>query len=230
MSSKPLDTSCIVETPEGVEFSASVVGPIPRILAYTVDLLWRTLIIFLIGIAALFIGQAGVGFLLISTFLLEWFYPVFFEVFKNGQTPGKKAFGLRVVNDDFTPVNWSNSCIRNLLRAVDFLPSMYVFGLISMVLTKRFQRLGDLAAGTLVIYQLPEKAFESDDDVTAKPPSFSLSSDEQLSFANFSLRAGAISKSRQVELANILKPTLRKEGEPALNELKSIGAWLLGKK
>ena len=227
-----LDTSCTVETPEGVEFSSSVAGPVPRVLAYSIDLLWRSLIILVLSICAIFLHEVGIGIILISTFLLEWFYPVYFEVFKNGQTPGKKVYGIKVVNEDFTPVTFANSCIRNLLRAADFLPFFYAFGLVSMACGNKFQRLGDLAAGTIVTYQLKDQNWGDieSQNITPAPPKFVLSLDEQRSYANFLLRTDVLSDSRQIELANILEPVLDKEGERALRELKSIGAWLLGKK
>lgn len=229
-SVQQLDTRCTVETPEGIEFGLSVAGPIPRVLAYFIDLCWRTLIIALIGVLSMIFGKLGAGFFLISTFFLEWFYPVYFEIFKNGQTPGKKRYGLRVVNDNFTPVTWGNSCIRNLLRSADFLPFCYIFGLISMAVSAKFQRLGDMAAGTLVVYVSEEDQQSLPETIGAKPPSVSLTIEEQLSFSSFILRSKEISESRQLELANILQPVLKKDGPEALQELKSIGAWLLGKK
>lgn len=229
-SFQQLDTRCTVETPEGIAFDSSVAGPVPRVLAYFIDLCWRTLIIVLVGVLTTIFGKLGAGFFLISTFFLEWFYPVYFEIFRDGQTPGKKRYGLRVVNDNFTPVTWGNSCIRNLLRSADFLPFCYIFGLISMAVSGKFQRLGDMAAGTLVVYVSKEDQQNRPDTVGAKPPSVSLTAEEQHSFSSFILRSEVISESRQLELANILQPVLKKDGPEALQELKSIGAWLLGKK
>ena len=68
-----------------------------------------------------------------------------------GQTPGKKVLGISVINDDLSPVTLGTSMVRNLLRTVDFLPLFYLAGLVCMLSNQRFQRLGDLAAGTLVI-------------------------------------------------------------------------------
>lgn len=225
-----LDTRCTVETPEGIEFDSAVVGPVPRVLAYSIDFLWRALFLFVLSIVAGILGRLGEGIFLIAYFLLEWFYPVFFEVFKNGQTPGKKSMGIRVVNEDFTPVSLGASCVRNLLRAADILPFAYMLGLISIALSKRFQRLGDLAAGTIVIYVENDLFGVSPESIVAKPPSETLNGDEQKTIANFTLRTTIISESRQVELANILKPIHKKEGKAALEYMKSIGAWFLGGK
>ena len=96
----------------------------------------------------------GQGLMLLGFFLLEWFYPVFFEL-RSGATPGKRAMGLRVVHDDGTPVGAVASVIRNLLRVADFLPLFYAAGLVSCLVDRDFRRLGDLAAGTLVVHSEP---------------------------------------------------------------------------
>ncbi|KAG1694874.1 hypothetical protein GQR58_006816 [Nymphon striatum] len=122
-------------------------------LAWTIDILIRLAINGVFYAALAFFGKTGLGIALILTFLLEWFYPVYFELFKRGQTPGKKMFNLYVTMDDASPISPGASIIRNLLRFVDFLPLLYGFGFISMLLTKRFQRLGDLVAGTVVLHK-----------------------------------------------------------------------------
>jgi hypothetical protein len=85
-------------------------------------------------------------------FLFYWGYYIFFEMLWNGQTPGKRWTGLRVIRTDGTPITLSESLIRNLTRIVDFLPAAYGVGIITMFIDKRSRRLGDLAAGTLVIH------------------------------------------------------------------------------
>lgn len=78
MNDRPLlDTRYRVETPEGIDFSAAIAGPVPRLLAYCIDFGWRCLVYLLIGLASAFSGDVGTGLFLISAFLLEWFYPVF---------------------------------------------------------------------------------------------------------------------------------------------------------
>ena len=105
-----------------------------------------------LGMLLPLLGGAGMGLWLILMFLMEWFYPVLFEVLARGQTVGKMALGIRVLCDDGTPVGWYQSTVRNFLKFVDFLPVLYGAGLLSMLLQKDFKRLGDLAAGTLVVY------------------------------------------------------------------------------
>ncbi|MCP4597235.1 RDD family protein [Neptuniibacter sp.] len=227
--SELLDTSNSIETPEGIEFTSVIAGPVPRILAYLIDFGWRCLFYIVLAIITAFIGDVGVGFFLVLTFLTEWFYPVFFEVFRNGQTPGKKSLNLKVVNDDLTPVNGSSSVIRNLLRSADFIPSLYLFGIISMVLSKKFQRLGDMAAGTIVIYVNVEQHSKTDSSVHAAPPEIPLTAEERKAITNFRNRSDVISESRQVELTDILEPITGTTGSEGLNKIKAISAWLLGR-
>ena len=78
-------------------------------------------------------GLVEEGAAFVTVFLLEWFYPVFFEVYRNGATPGKQALNLAVVQDDGIPVGWSASMVRNLLRTADLLPFLYGCGLLSMM-------------------------------------------------------------------------------------------------
>ena len=83
--------------------------------------------------------------------IFYWGYYVFFEMLWNGQSPGKRWVGLRVIRTDGTPITLSEALIRNLVRIVDFLPATYGVGIITMFIDKQSRRLGDLAAGTLVV-------------------------------------------------------------------------------
>ncbi|MCI0552028.1 MAG: RDD family protein, partial [Anaerolineae bacterium] len=85
-------------------------------------------------------------------FIFYWGYYIFFEIFWNGQSPGKRRVGIRVIRTDGTPITLSESLIRNLTRAVDFLPAAYGIGIITMFIDKQSRRLGDLAAGTIVVH------------------------------------------------------------------------------
>ena len=152
-ASPPLDTRLRVETPEGVDLLLSPAGPLVRSRAFVVDLALRGALA-LAGFALLGkFGKLGVGFGLILLFLLNWWYMVLFEVLNQGCTPGKRLLGLCVVHEDGTPVGWGASLLRNLLRFVDMLPLGYCCGLLASLASPRFQRLGDLAAGTLVIHR-----------------------------------------------------------------------------
>jgi uncharacterized RDD family membrane protein YckC len=223
-----LDTLHLVETPEGIDLQSELAGPVVRALAYLIDILIRSLILTLLSIVLAFAGVAGVGGILIVSFLLEWFYPVWFEVYRNGQTPGKKYMGIAVVNDDLTPITLSSSIIRNLLRFVDFLPFGYLAGLTTMVLTRRFQRLGDLAASSLVIYRNPTREHSALRDETPQPPPVPLSVEDQIAIIAFTERHQELSAARQEELADILSEITHKRGDKNIRYLRSIGNWLLG--
>lgn len=91
------------------------------------------------------------GVVLLTAILFGWTYFILLEWLWNGQTLGKRVFGLRVINEDGSPARFVAVLVRNLVRVVDFLPGFYGFGLLAIVLSSRSQRLGDLAAGTFVV-------------------------------------------------------------------------------
>lgn len=222
-----LDTYRAIETPEGVELRLRVAGPVVRSLAWVIDLLIRGGVYFVLAIVLSQLGKFGIGLLLLSLFLFEWFYPVLFEVYRHGQTPGKRALGLRVVDDDGSPVNWSASMIRNLLRFVDFLPVMYGFGLVSMLLHADFKRLGDIAAGTRVVYQDGKSQPPTVPDDAAQAPRQRLTLDEQRAVISFAERARSLSPERTTELAGIVAPQATPTA--AIHQLYATANWLLGK-
>jgi hypothetical protein len=166
--------------------------------------------------------------MLVLAFLLEWFYPVAFEVWRNGQTPGKRRFGLAVVNQDLTPVRLDAALVRNLLRAVDFLPFAYLGGLLGMSASRRFQRLGDMAAGTVVVHRPPLAPAAALPECTPLMPAAPLSVADQLAIIDFTQRHEQLSEARQEELANILAPLVGSGDQAAVRRLRGIGCWLLG--
>ncbi len=225
-----LDTRYRVEIPGGINLEAQVVGPIPRFLAFAIDLSLRLIIGFILLIASIPFGIFGLGggFFLIFLFVIEWLYPVLFEVLWKGQTPGKKALGISVINDDLSPVTLGSSLVRNLLRTVDFLPLFYLAGLMTMVCNRRFQRLGDLAAGTLVISvrETPKPAPMR--DIVPLAPATPLLRTEQSSIIDFLQRSPQLSEPRQQELASILEGVTHDKAEDGVEQLHRIGAWFLG--
>lgn len=223
-----LDTARTFETPEGIDLQLHVVGPVARALAWSLDALIRTGIYIVISIVLSIFGHFGQGILLVCVFLLEWFYPVFFEVLKDGATPGKKTLGIRVVNDNGTPVTWSASIIRNLLRTADFAPAFYGFGVLSMLLNSDFKRLGDMAAGTLVIYspQSLKKPNLPQEDPSPLP--FYLSIKEQRAILDYAERTETLSTERQQELANIVPALTDASDQKAVTKLHQYANWLHG--
>jgi uncharacterized RDD family membrane protein YckC len=143
-----------IATPEGVHLELTLAGVGSRFAAALVDVAIQ--IALLIVIAAVGFGVfaptgVGVAAVTILSFLVFAAYDILFEVFASGRTPGKRLNGLRVVRTDGSPVGFFTSAVRNVLRLVDLLPGMYFAGIVSILVTRRNQRLGDLAAGTLVV-------------------------------------------------------------------------------
>ena len=101
-------------------------------------------------------------------------YPIWFEVKRDGATPGKRVMGIRVVQRNGAPVGWGPSVLRNLLRTADFLPVGYGFGLLSILFSGSFRRLGDLAAGTVVIRSQVVAPALRGRDVPPTPPAATL--------------------------------------------------------
>ncbi len=222
-----IDTLRTVQTPEGIDLHLPVAGLIPRSLAWLIDALIRLIIYAGLGGVLLLFGNTGEGLYLLATFIIEWFYPVLFEVLRNGQTPGKRAYSIRVLHDDGTPIGWSASLIRNLLRVVDFLPLLYGFGIASMMLNRDFKRLGDLAAGTVVVYQetpLPVPAAS-----TGKPtrPPYPLTLEEQQVIMAFAERSPALTPERAEELARLTGPLLDRRPN-VIESLHGYAKWLSG--
>jgi uncharacterized RDD family membrane protein YckC len=108
---------------------------------------------------ALFVWSAAV--LGLVAFAFFWGYYIFFEMIWNGQSPGKRWVGLRVIRTNGTPITLTESIIRNLVRLIDFLPFYYGLGVVTMFINEQSRRLGDLAAGTLVVWDRPAIALES---------------------------------------------------------------------
>jgi len=220
-----LDTTHNIATPEGVELRLPVAGLAARSLAWLVDAMIKA-IVFTIGAVILaMLGDFGDGLLFIGVFVLLWFYNVLFEVLSHGSTPGKKMLGLRVMNANGTPVGWTGSMIRNLLRAVDALPGCYAFGCVSVLLSRNFQRLGDLGAGTIVVYAHKDIAGASYSGVEPLAVKVPLSLDEQQAVVSFGERAPRLNRDRAEELADLMTPVF---GEIDAERLRSHAAWLAG--
>ena len=173
-----LDTTIAVITPENIGFNYQLAGPFRRLPAYLIDVGVRWGIILVMGIGLMFTGalidiQSLGPFLtaagIIIYFLVSWFYGTILETYFNGRTIGKWSTGIRTIDVDGRPISGKRALIRNLLRIADLAPLAAInqfagddvppifliptgmVGLATMVATRRMQRLGDLAAGTMVI-------------------------------------------------------------------------------
>ena len=222
-----LDTVRSVETPEGITLNLRVAGPVARALAWVIDLLIKYTALLALLIALTILSWGGFGIWLIALFLTEWLYPALFEVYAGGATPGKKALGLMVVHANGSPVDWSAALIRNLLRAADFLPVLYGFGVIAMFSNRDFQRLGDLAAGTIVIYRDPPAMAPTLPPGPALPPP-PLSLAEQQLIIDFAERGATLNPARQAELADLLAGFTRLPGIAGVERLRAYARWLAG--
>lgn len=224
----PLDTRLRIETPEGIDLILRPAGLVPRALAFAIDLAVRGLILGVMFVPLFTLGQFGMGLGAILMFLVTWWYMVLFEVFNQGRTPGKQIIGLRVVHDDGTPVGWGASLTRNLLRFADILPFGYTLGIISCLNSRGFKRLGDIAAGTLVIYR--ERPAERPPLAAAEPlrAPFAMSLEEQRALLEFAERQGGLSAARRAELAAILAEPLGVSPQEAEARINGIAHGLLG--
>jgi uncharacterized RDD family membrane protein YckC len=227
-----------VELAEGVEIRLRMAGPMMRAGAYLIDFLIRTAVLIVGGILIALGGWAvggrvAGGLMLLAWFLMDWLYPVVFEAGKRGATPGKRAMGLRVVQATGSPITLGQAVVRNFLRFIDGMPFFtYAFGMTSCLASRRFQRLGDLAAGTVVIYdRMPAQP------VTAAPPPIAplplpvgLSADETRALALFRERAGLWSESRRIEIADHVSCLTGARGAAGVSRLMAMAHWVQEKR
>lgn len=231
-----LDNIAMHPTPEGLMLTLMPAGIMPRLTAWLIDFGIRSVITMVLMAISAFFGTAGVGVLAVGYFLITWLYPVYFEVFRRGMTPGKKNQGIYVCHDDGTPISLPSSMIRNLLRVADFLPFGFAAGALTVMFTPRSQRIGDIVAGTLVVYKQQdniEKLYKSIYGLIARQPDivkttasiiaentpsstiidaasplffYPLQLSEQQALVSYSERLGFLSEARQQEIAWALAP------------------------
>lgn len=150
-----LEAVHVVRTPEQVEFEFPLAGPTVRLLAWAIDGVLIGAAIIAVSVLLLFldftVAGLGTALILVAVFLINWGYFVACETLLSGQTLGKRALGLRVLQDTGVRIGFAQSALRNLLRAVDHLPALYLVGGISALLSEEGKRLGDHVAGTIVV-------------------------------------------------------------------------------
>ena len=170
---------------------------------------------------------------MLLTFAVAWSYFIFLEWLGNGQTIGKRIFGLRVIADDGSPAGFTAVLVRNLLRVVDFLPSFYGLGLLAIVLSSRSQRLGDLAAGTFVVRApRPQLDYFSLRTVTplgagAEVAVRALPGEAQRLVREFVAREAKLAPDHRARVAKQLAERLRpyaSDVDPGLNDVELIRA------
>lgn len=216
------------DTPEGISLELVPASFVPRAMAWLVDALVRGLIIAICGIALTFLGLAGYGLMMLVYFVVFWFYPVLFEVFRGGQTIGKKTLKIRVCMDNGLPVSWQASMIRNLLIMADFLPFGFFAGLTTSLFSRQSKRLGDIVAGTMVVYETKQDDIPIIDARPPILPPMSLELTEQQAILMFVERADSIPEQRRLELANILMPLAGKKGAAMEEEIIGYANAIVG--
>src|SRR6266581_7709207 len=151
-----------IETPEQTSLDFAIAGIGSRFLALALDTLIQMLVGFIVGIGGSMVIAAlaaaapksavwGLAIMVLFFFLLYFGYFALFEIIWNGQTPGKRKAGIRVIKDSGRPLTPAESIGRNLMRIVDWLPAFYAVGIVCAMLTRGNKRLGDLVAGSLVV-------------------------------------------------------------------------------
>ena len=220
----PLDTDVAIETPEHIVFHYRLAGPARRAVAHLLDLALCygiVAVLALVVVVAFFGGKtseeigsgakAGGGLVLLALFAAQWLWFVVWEATR-GQSPGKMWTGVRVLAESGRPIGWRAAAIRNLLRAADALPTGYLVGLASMSATSRFQRLGDLAAGTIVV--VPERVSAATpialspparpNELASLPDDVALDADEREAIELFLRRRFTLGHARERELADMI--------------------------
>lgn len=208
-----------VLTPERVSLQYEIAGIGSRGAAALVDALiqWVLLLAMYIGLAATVIGStlaaAGRGattaaavvaaVFLLAAFVVTVGYFILFEIVWNGQTPGKRLVGLRVIRENGYPIRPADAVIRNLVRVVDALPGIYLVGLLVMLLNARSRRLGDFAAGTIVVHESNPRAAPLVNRPTPAPL-VRLSSQDATLVRDFLLRRSSMEPRARAALAERL--------------------------
>lgn len=241
---KKIDTLQSVELGDGVAISLRIAGPYVRSMALILDYLIiigvLIIVCILIGVLSTKVNEnIATGILLIFLFVMSWGYFALFEGGKRGATPGKRAMGIRVVDRSGNAATRGQALVRNILRFVDMLPGLptggvgiflggYGTGLTTSLLSKKFQRLGDLVANTVVIYSKPVKQLSSVVPPALKSiaPPISLTREEQAAIAAFKDRAGLWSEARRIELADHASAVTKSSGRDGMSKIIAMADWL----
>jgi uncharacterized RDD family membrane protein YckC len=224
---QPIDSRIEIITAENTAFQYRVGGPFRRGIAYFIDLAIR---LFIMGVASivllLIFGVAGLpgvsaGVILLIYFVLDWFYGGLFETYWNGQTPGKKLLQLRVMSVTGQPVSGWQAILRNVMRAFDMWPVVLFptgqVGLAAMTFNRRFQRLGDMISGTIVVIEEPAALFGVNRIVDPQalelamdiPARYKVSRSQAKALSSYVARRGSMGGARRGEIARHLGEPLR---------------------
>lgn len=210
-----------VETPELVVLSYTIAGLGSRAYAAMIDYLLCFLLLILVGVLGtwLLVGRMrasvseawALAFIFLGQFAILWFYYLLWEGLADGQTPGKRKMGLRVVRDGGFSVGFGASAVRNLVRFVDMQPFFtYGIGLTSLFVTRQGKRIGDIVAGTIVVREeivdaVGSTAAAAAGDATGGPPVMSVLTDDEFALLDqFVGRRESLAAERRDQLAGAL--------------------------
>jgi uncharacterized RDD family membrane protein YckC len=245
---RQIDSTIDVVTPENISFRYQLAGPFRRFPAFVIDLAIRVSILismFILVVATGFLGPGGstlgITLTLLAWFVLEWFYGGLLETFWNGQTVGKRMLGMRVLQIDGQPINGLQAVMRNILRLVDMMPliplgagigeegpwpipTCLIGLLVPIAWGGRYQRLGDLVCGTMVVVEERHwlaAVAKIDDPATCQlaavlPPDFQVSHLHSQALASYVERRRYLSALRRAGIARHLgEPLVARFGLPA---------------
>jgi uncharacterized RDD family membrane protein YckC len=228
-----LDTLVWAETPEGILLELRPAGLAVRSAAFLVDFVLRMTLFITVANSLTRVPGFGPALLFVLLFALEWLYPVSFELSRWGATPGKRFFGLKVIMDSGLPVTPAASLTRNLLRVADFLPFLYGFGLLCMLLRPDFKRLGDLAAATLVVHRPPPVRALPPSDVPPVAPVIPVSPENQAAVITLAARVPRLTPARLDDLAalaGVISGDAGRSGPEVTRRVLGVAQWFLGRR
>jgi len=226
-----IDTVITAETPEGIAISMRAAGFPVRCMAFLIDASIRYMTISTLAVTLRVGGRVGTGVLLIIVFLILWLYPVIFELTPAAATPGKRVMGIQVMMANGLPLTPAGCLIRNLMRVVDMLPLLYGFAIMSMLMRRDGRRLGDLAAGTLVVYRDRASPLRDFGPGEPLPPSVPLSLRQQTAIAAFGWRATRLTPERAEEIAALATDAVPgAKGSGLAAHLVGIARWQHGQR
>ena len=241
-----------VVTPERVSLEYGIAGIGSRCAAVVVDTVLQALAISVLAVALLAalaaasssaspasgpalrsLPTAGmlalvVGLMALGIFIVTSGYFMFFEILWNGQSPGKRLLGLRVIRENGYPLRPMDAVIRNLVRIVDFLPGFYAIGVLTMLVNRRSRRLGDFAAGTIVVREGTRRSFSavSFGSAEAEPHGYALSSADATLIRDFLLRRASMHPKARAELARRLALAVSERYHLPLDESADAESFL----
>lgn len=229
MTPPPATSDRTVETPEGIILSIPLADPVARMVAFFIDFLLRLGLGFGFAMILGRLGDFGSGILLVIWFIIWWGYYIVCELLMDGSSPGKAAMKIRVVQDDYTSVNFTSSLIRNLLRVADLMPGFYGLGVVTILFNNNNKRLGDIAAKTIVISTKKQHFRAISLLESALPPTLAFTRAEQLNIIDFARFYEVSSHERAAEIAQPLRETFDENHvDDVVLRLRRYAKWFLG--